>query len=231
MSYSPKGVLSVIKVDHLSKMFLNGEQYEHVLREVSFEVKKGDLVGIFGKSGSGKSTLLNILSGIETPSSGTVTIEGRKVSALSPKALTKWRGSNVGIVFQSFHLIPTLTLAENVMLPMEFSRNRKGKRQRALQLLEKTGLLMKADLYPDSVSGGQRQRTAIARALANDPPLIVADEPTGNLDSQTSTEIFRLFKILSEAGKTVVIVTHDLDFYDKVSRRFHVEDGTVYEAP
>lgn len=220
----------MIKVDHLSKMFLNGEKHEYVLKEVGFEVKQGELVGIFGKSGSGKSTLLNIMAGIETPSSGKVWIDGKNVSAFSNKALTKWRAANIGIVFQSFHLIPTLTLIENVMLPMEFSKNRKRKRQRAIELLEKTGLSKKADMYPDSVSGGQRQRAAIARALANDPPLIVADEPTGNLDSQTSEQIFGLFKILADAGKTVMIVTHDLDFYDRVSRRFNVQDGSVHEA-
>ncbi|USK35200.1 ABC transporter ATP-binding protein [Bacillus sp. F19] len=220
----------MIEVKNLSKKYPNGEHQEYALKDVQFVVNKGELLGIFGKSGSGKSTLLNILSGIEAPTTGTVKIDGKDIAGFSNRALTKWRGANVGIVFQSFHLIPTLTLVENVMLPMEFSKNRKRKRQRALNLLEQTGLLMKANQFPESVSGGERQRTAIARALANDPPVIAADEPTGNLDSQTSKEIFNLFQILAETGKTVLFVTHDLDFYGKVSRRLHVQDGSVYEA-
>lgn len=220
----------MIEVKNLSKKYPNGEHQEYALKNVQFEVNKGELVGIFGKSGSGKSTLLNILSGIEAPTSGTVKIDGKDIAGFSNKALTKWRGTNVGIVFQSFHLIPTLTLVENVMLPMEFSKNRKRKRQRALDLLEQTGLFMKANQFPESVSGGERQRTAIARALANDPPVIAADEPTGNLDSQTSREIFNLFQALAETGKTVLFVTHDLDFYGKVSRRLQVQDGSVYEV-
>ncbi|MCA1060260.1 ABC transporter ATP-binding protein [Rossellomorea aquimaris] len=219
----------MIEVKNVSKKFPNGEHQEYVLKDVQFEIKRGELVGIFGKSGSGKSTLLHILSGIDTPTSGTVQIDGSNIASLSNRALTKWRGKHVGIVFQSFHLIPTLTLVENVMLPMEFVNNRKRKRQRALELLEQMGLGMKADKFPASVSGGERQRTAFARALANDPPVIAADEPTGNLDSQTSKEIFKLFQELAESGKTVLFVTHDLDFYEKVSRRLHVEDGSVYE--
>ncbi|WP_226672061.1 ABC transporter ATP-binding protein [Rossellomorea aquimaris] len=219
----------MIEVKNVSKTFPNGEHQEYVLKDVQFEIEPGELVGIFGKSGSGKSTLLHILSGIDTPTSGTVQIDGSNIASLSNRALTKWRGKHVGIVFQSFHLIPTLTLVENVMLPMEFVNNRKRKRQRALELLEQMGLRGKANKFPASVSGGERQRTAFARALANDPPVIAADEPTGNLDSETSKEIFKLFQELAESGKTVLFVTHDLDFYEKVSRRLHVEDGSVYE--
>ncbi|MGG4489367.1 ABC transporter ATP-binding protein [Metabacillus idriensis] len=220
----------MIEVSDLSKTFPNGEELEYVLKDVHFELKKGELLGIFGKSGSGKSTLLNILSGIEAPASGTVRIDGVNIAGLSDRALTKWRGAHVGIVFQSFHLIPTLTLVENVMLPMEFSANRKRKRQRALELLDQTGILKKANMFPDTVSGGERQRTAIARALANDPPIIAADEPTGNLDSQTSSDIFSLFQMLARTGKTVLFVTHDLEFCDKVSKRLQVQDGSVLEV-
>ncbi|MGR3762960.1 ABC transporter ATP-binding protein [Rossellomorea sp. NS-SX7] len=221
----------MIEVKNVSKQFPNGEHQEYVLKDVQFEAKRGELVGIFGKSGSGKSTLLNILAGIEPATSGTVKIDGKDIAGFSNRALTKWRGKNVGIVFQSFHLIPTLTLIENVMLPMEFAGNRKRKRQRASELLEQMGLGMQANKFPGSVSGGERQRTAFARALANDPPMIAADEPTGNLDSQTSKDIFNLFQELADSGKTVLFVTHDLDFYEKVTRRLHVQDGSVYETP
>lgn len=221
----------MIEVKNVSKQFPNGEHQEYVLKDVQFEAKRGELVGIFGKSGSGKSTLLNILAGIEPATSGTVKIDGKDIAGFSNRALTKWRGKNVGIVFQSFHLIPTLTLIENVMLPMEFAGNRKRKRQRASELLEQMGLGMQANKFPGSVSGGERQRTAFARALANDPPVIAADEPTGNLDSQTSKDIFNLFQGLADSGKTVLFVTHDLDFYEKVTRRLHVQDGSVYETP
>jgi len=219
----------MIEVSHLSKKYLNGDALEYVLKDVQFQAGKGELIGIFGKSGSGKSTLLNILSGIESPTSGTVSINGITISGLPDRSLTKWRAAHVGIVFQSFHLIPTLTLVENVMLPMEFSSNRKQKRQRALELLAQTGMQKKASMFPDTVSGGERQRTAIARALANDPEIIAADEPTGNLDQETSSGIFSLFQGLASSGKTVLFVTHDLEYYEKVSRRLHVRDGSVYE--
>ncbi|WP_199738080.1 ABC transporter ATP-binding protein [Falsibacillus albus] len=220
----------MIQIENITKIFPNGEQQDYALNQVNFEILEGEFVGIVGKSGSGKSTLLNILSGIDAPSAGSVIINGTDISRLSSRKLAKWRNREIGIVFQSFHLLPTLTLVENVMLPMEFSKFRKKKRQRALKLLEDVGLLRKADFFPDSVSGGEKQRTAIARALANNPPLILADEPTGNLDSETAKEIFTLFEQLVTQGKTMVMVTHDQDLSNKVDRTLLVKDGQVREA-
>ncbi|PLR78186.1 ABC transporter ATP-binding protein [Bacillus sp. V3-13] len=223
----------MIELRNVSKVYGNGDDQFWALKNVCLSINKGEFVAVIGKSGSGKSTLLHVLSGIDTPTEGTISISGKTISNFPEKLLTKWRSLETGIVFQSFFLLQTLTLFENVMLPMEFSRSlsRKKRKERALRLLESVGLLHKAYLFPDSVSGGEKQRCAIARALANDPPLIVADEPTGNLDSENAEHIFSLFKNLSEQGKTIVMVTHDTDFSHRVSRSFIVKDGHVSEQP
>ena len=201
----------------------------HALREVNLQVKRGEFVAIIGKSGSGKSTMLNMLSGIDRPTSGEIWIGDTPVHTLDQDQLAKWRGRNVGIVFQFFQLLPTLTILENVMLPMDFcntipSRERK---RRALHLLEQVGISEQADKLPALLSGGQQQRAAIARAMANDPALLMADEPTGNLDSHTSEAILQLFKGLAASGKTIVMVTHERDITQWVSSVVKLADGQV----
>ncbi len=199
------------------------------LRGVDLEIDAGELVAIVGRSGSGKSTLLNLLGGIDRPSSGTVTVAGTALQDLTPHRLAAWRGRTVGIVFQFFQLLPTLTAAENVMLPMDLAgatpaRRRRG---RALDLLARVEVAEHADKLPFALSGGQQQRVAIARALANDPPVILADEPTGNLDSTTGATVFRLLGELARERKTVVVVTHERDAVCGVSRVVTLADGGV----
>ena len=201
----------------------------HALREVNLQVKAGEFVAIIGKSGSGKSTILNMLSGIDRPTSGEIWIGDTAIHTLDQDQLAKWRGRNVGVVFQFFQLLPTLTILENVMLPMDFcntipSGERKG---RALQLLEQVGIREQSDKLPTLLSGGQQQRAAIARALANDPALLMADEPTGNLDSRTADAILQLFKDLAASGKTIIMVTHERDFTQWVSSVVKLADGQV----
>jgi putative ABC transport system ATP-binding protein len=201
------------------------------LKQVDLQVKRGEFVAIVGKSGSGKSTLLNMLTGIDRPTSGEVIVGNTAVHRLSEGRLTKWRGKQEGIVFQFFQLLPTLSLLENVMLPMDLcgvyaSRERK---KRAQSLLDLVALNDQANKLPNAVSGGQQQRAAIARALANDPPIIVADEPTGNLDTQTAQAVFDLFAMLAANGKTIVMVTHDIDLAKRVDRAVLVADGRVID--
>ncbi|NJD54240.1 MAG: ABC transporter ATP-binding protein [Candidatus Methanoperedens sp.] len=201
----------------------------HALREVDLQVMPGEFVAVIGKSGSGKSTLLNMLGGIDSPTSGEIWIGDTQVHTLDQDQLAKWRGHNVGFVFQFFQLLPTLTILENVMLPMDFSnaipaRERMG---RAFGLLELVGIREQADKMPSLLSGGQQQRAAIARALANDPALLLADEPTGNLDSRTAEAILLLFKGLSASGKTIVMVTHERDITPWVSSVIKLADGRV----
>src|SRR5262245_43222912 len=202
------------------------------LKGVSLQVQAGEFVAVVGKSGSGKSTLINLIAGIDRPSSGEVEIAGTPVHALSQEQLAIWRGRNVGVVFQFFQLLPTLTVAENVILPMDFCNTYpvRERRRRALALLERVGIAEQADKLPSALSGGQQQRAAIARALANDPSLIVADEPTGNLDSQTTAAVLQLFAGLASEGKTVVMVTHERDV-TIVSRTIALADGAIIAEP
>ncbi|WP_066388041.1 ABC transporter ATP-binding protein [Neobacillus mesonae] len=222
----------MIKLENVTKIFPVGGEPYYTLDHVSFQIEKQEFVGIIGKSGSGKTTLLHIMSGIDTPSFGTVNINGTDISRLSPRELTKWRLHNIGIVFQAFHLIPTLTLLENVILPMEFASpfQKRQKKERAKELLASVGLADKWHLFPDHASGGEKQRTAIARALANDPPLILADEPTGNLDSENASHIFSLFQQLAANGKTIVMVTHDGDLAKQMPHTLELKDGQVISS-
>jgi putative ABC transport system ATP-binding protein len=198
------------------------------LSGIDIEIDRGDFLAIVGKSGSGKSTLINLLTGIDRASTGSITVSGEPVTGKSESALAAWRGRNVGIVFQFFQLLPTLTIAENVMLPMDLCGTYAGKRRvRALELLERVGIRDQADKFPSALSGGQQQRAAIARALANDPPLLVADEPTGNLDSRTADDVLGLFTDLSANGTTVVIVTHERDIAARVDRSIVLRDGVI----
>ncbi len=199
------------------------------LKEVDMGADAGEFVAVVGKSGSGKSTLINMITGIDTPTSGEVFVAGTPVHELDQEQLAVWRGRNVGVVFQFFQLLPTLTVAENVILPMDFCNTFpvNERRGRAISLLEKVGIAEQADKLPADLSGGQQQRAAIARALANDPPLIVADEPTGNLDSATSDAVMQLFANLASEGKTVLMVTHERDLTQYFTRSIALADGVI----
>lgn len=199
------------------------------LKGIDMQVDAGEFVAVVGKSGSGKSTLINVITGIDDASSGEVLVASTVVSKLDQEQLSIWRGKSVGVVFQFFQLLPTLTVAENVILPMDFCNTYpvRERRERAISLLEKVGIAEQADKLPAHLSGGQQQRAAIARALANDPPILVADEPTGNLDTQTSEDVMRLFSKLVEEGKTVVMVTHERDFSRYFTRTIMLADGQV----
>jgi putative ABC transport system ATP-binding protein len=202
------------------------------LRDIDLEISGGEFVAIMGKSGSGKSTLLNLIGGIDRPSRGEVMVAGVLLHQISENALARWRGKQVGVVFQFFQLLPTLTAAENVMLPMDFSdlRPARERRARALELLDMVGIADQADKLPASLSGGQQQRAAIARALANDPPLVIADEPTGNLDSVTAAAVLDLFRKLADLGTTVVIATHERDITRLIDRTIELADGMIVPA-
>jgi putative ABC transport system ATP-binding protein len=202
------------------------------LRDLSLEIGEGEFVAVIGKSGSGKTTLINLLTGIDSPTGGSIQIASTAVHSLSQEQLARWRGTSVGIVFQFFQLLPTLTVAENIMLPMDFCNRfaRRERRGRALHLLSNMGIADQANKLPGALSGGQQQRAAIARALANDPPLIMADEPTGNLDSRTAAEIMAFFAQLVHAGKTVVMVTHERDLRRHFARSITLVDGALGSA-
>jgi putative ABC transport system ATP-binding protein len=199
------------------------------LRDVSLEIGIGEFVAIVGKSGSGKTTLINLLTGIDSPTKGSIEIGKISVHELNQEQLARWRGKSVGVVFQFFQLLPTLTVAENVMLPMDFCNTfvPRERRERALHLLSEMGIADQADKPPSALSGGQQQRAAIARALANNPSLVVADEPTGNLDSRTAEEVMAFFASLVSAGKTVVMVTHERDLARYFARSITLTDGII----
>jgi len=222
---------SIIHLAQVTKTFHNGGSDVTVLKGVSLEVRPGEAVGVVGPSGSGKSTLINIIAGIDRPTNGEVIVAGQRVHALSENQLARWRGRNVGVIFQFFQLLPTLSVVENVMLPMDFGNvYRPRERQaRAMALLEQVGLADQAQKLPSSLSGGQQQRAAIARALANDPPLVLADEPTGNLDSKTAEGMFALFEQMVEAGKTLLMVTHDRAFAARLPRVIELRDGAILQ--
>ncbi|WP_212029811.1 ABC transporter ATP-binding protein [Metabacillus lacus] len=222
----------MIHLQNVTKIYSNGQQHQYVLNSISLQFTGSEFIGIVGRSGSGKTTLLHILSGIESPSYGSCKILGTDLSTLSEKKLSRWRAENIGMVFQSFHLLPSLSLLENVMLPMEFSSKykRKERKARALQLLNSVGLSEKANHFPDGVSGGEKQRTAIARALANDPPLLFADEPTGNLDSENAAAVLKIFSGLAKQGRTIIMVTHDPEVQNYTSRTISVKDGCVLDT-
>jgi putative ABC transport system ATP-binding protein len=222
--------MNLIELKNVSKIFETPAGQFTALSKVNLNVKRGEFLAVVGKSGSGKSTLLNMLVGIDRPSSGEVMIAGTPVHTLTQDQLAAWRGQRVGVVFQFFQLLPTLTVVvENVMLPMDFCNTYtpRERRSRALSLLEQLGIAEQADKLPADLSGGQQQRAAIARALANDPPILVADEPTGNLDSKTSHEVMQFFAALAKAGKTVVMVTHERDLSHYFSRSITLADGVV----
>jgi len=222
-------VAQAIQVSNVVKTYPLAAGEFIAIDHLSLDIAYGEFVAIVGRSGSGKTTLLNLLAGIDRPTSGTVRVAGADLGSLSESRLAVWRGRNVGLVFQFFQLLPTLTVVENVMLPMDFAKKIpvSDRRDRAHHLLERMGVDDQADKFPTMLSGGQQQRAAIARSLANDPPLLLADEPTGNLDSVTAGAVLELFADLNADGQTIVVVTHERDVRSIADRQVTLVDGRV----
>lgn len=220
---------SLVALINVKKQFEMAGRPIPVLNGINLQIRRGEFVTLLGKSGSGKSTLLNLVAGLDHPSSGSVKVDGIALEMLGEAELSRWRAHAVGVVFQFFQLLPTLTAFENVMLPMELIRSGSSdqRRQRARLLLEQMGLLEQAGQLPSALSGGQQQRVAIARALANDPPLILADEPTGNIDSQSAEVVLQVFSQLVQQGRTILMVTHDNYVAGHASRTILLADGAV----
>jgi putative ABC transport system ATP-binding protein len=221
----------LIRLADVVKTYDTGEVPFTALRGINLDVGEGEFIGLIGKSGSGKTTLINMITGIDRPTSGEVVIDGTPVHRLNENQLAVWRGKTIGVVFQFFQLLPTLTVIENVMLPMDFCNTftPAERPKRALHLLDQVEMADQANKLPAALSGGQQQRVAIARAIANDPPIIAADEPTGNLDSKTADAVFTLMERLVDEGKTIIMVTHDNDIAARVRRSLHVSDGEIVE--
>ena len=222
----------LIDIRDVTKDYLTDAGPFRALKSVSLQVDRGEFIAVVGRSGSGKSTLMNMITGIDRPTSGSLVIGGTNLPGLSESRVAQWRGRTVGVIFQFFQLLPTLTVVENVMLPMDFAGlwTAKERQERAMHLLELVELADQANKLPSSTSGGQQQRAAIARSLANDPPLIVADEPTGNLDSTTAEDVFTLFQTLVDEGRTIVMVTHDPDLAVRTRRTVHMVDGEIHDG-
>ncbi|MCP4538715.1 MAG: ABC transporter ATP-binding protein [Chloroflexi bacterium] len=220
----------LIDLQNVIKTYETGAGGVTVLKDITLSMQPGEFVGVVGPSGSGKSTLLNMITGIDRPTEGEVYVSGEAVHSLSENQLARWRGRHIGVIFQFFQLLPTLTILENVMLPMDFCKmyKRRERKERAMHLLEQVNIADQAHKLPNALSGGQQQRAAIARALSNDPSVIVADEPTGNLDTGTADEVFALFEDLVSQGKTMLIVTHDQGLSARVGRVIHLLDGCVH---
>ena len=220
---------TLIDLQSVFKSYETGAGEVPVLRDVNLQVGQGEFVGLVGPSGSGKSTLLNMITGIDRPSSGDIWVTGQRLNDMSENKLARFRGRHVGVIFQFYQLLPTLTVIENVILPMDFCRvgKRNERRGRAMELLELVGVPEIADKLPSQTSGGQQQRAAIARALANDPELLVGDEPTGNLDTVSAGLVLLLFEELVEQGKTLIMVTHDRELAKQVPRIERLYDGRL----
>jgi ABC-type lipoprotein export system ATPase subunit len=225
------GNQQLIECRNLVKTYRSAAGDFPALKDIDLQIGQGEFVAVIGKSGSGKSTLVNMITGIDRPTSGEVLVGDASVGTLSEGKLAQWRGRTIGVIFQFFQLLPTLTVIENVMLPMDFCHmySSRERRDRAMYLLEQVGVVEHAHKLPSAVSGGQQQRVAIARALANDPPILAADEPTGNLDSKTAESVFRLFERQVQEGKTILMVTHDRDLAKRASRTVMLSDGEIIE--
>ncbi len=221
----------LIELRQVVKQYRGAAGVVTALNGIDLQVRQGEFVVVLGKSGAGKSTLVNMIAGIDQPTSGQIRVAGVAVHALNEDRRAAWRGRAVGVVLQFFQLLPTLTVLQNVMLPMDFADRYpiRQQRERAMHLLDQMGIADHAHKLPSAVSGGQQQRIAIARALANDPPLLVADEPTGNLDSNTARSVFGVFQNLVTQGKTIVMVTHDKDLASQVGRTIRLADGEIVE--
>ena len=224
---SEDGPRDMVVLRNVTKAYPMGGRKVHALKDVSLTLERGVMASIQGTSGSGKTTLLNIIGAMDVPTTGTVKVAGQNLGHLSEEALTQFRGQNVGFVFQFFNLIPTLNAVENVLVPLMFAPD--PPIEHALGLLDRVGLKDRWDHKPGQLSGGERQRLAVARSLINDPPLILADEPTGNLDHQTGSEVLRLFDDLVKEGRTVMVVTHDPDVAGRGSVRYTLKDGILNE--
>lgn len=230
-STSTNGTLTpIVEVKQIKKSFTVGGTEIEILKGISMTVQPGEFVAIVGPSGNGKSTLLNMMTGIDRPSSGEVFVTGQPLHTMSENQMAIWRGEHLGIIFQFFQMLPSLSLMQNIILPMEFAGKytRNERRDRAMGLLDLVGLADQANKLPGMVSGGQQQRAAIARSMANDPPMIVADEPTGNLDAKTANEVFNIFYKLVESGKTMLMVTHDRSLASRIPRMVEVVNGLIH---
>ncbi len=220
----------MIEIENLIKVYRRGTIEVIAIRDISLRIENGEFVMLIGPSGSGKTTFLHLLGGIDRPTAGKIIVNGKNIAMMNDKELTEYRKREVGMVFQFFNLVPTLNALENVMLPMQFAGlGVTERKKRAKELLEKVGMLSREKHYPDEMSGGEQQRVAIAVALANDPSLILADEPTGELDTETGLKIIELFKELNDDGKTVIIATHDMRLLKYASRVLKIEDGKIHE--
>jgi len=224
--------MNVIELRGAARVYPTPEGPFAALAAVDLDLAAGELVAVVGKSGSGKSTLVHLIAGLDRPTAGTVRVAGTPLGELAEGALSAWRGRHVGVVFQFFQLLPTLTVLENVLLPIDLCGTLAPARARtrARALLDQVGIADQADKLPNALSGGQQQRAAIARALANDPEVVLADEPTGNLDSATADAVLELLRGLARAGKTIVVVTHDRDIASRADRMVTLVDGRVAEV-
>lgn len=229
---NPTAPSPLIRLRGVSKVYSNGAVDFPALKNVDLDVQKGEFLGIVGKSGAGKTTLVNMISGVDHLTAGEVRVGEVNVHSLNENRLARWRGQTMGIVYQSFYLLPGLSLLNNVMLPMDLCGNfrLRESREKAMQLLRAVGLEHHAAKLPAEVSGGQQQRVAIARALANDPQLILADEPTGRLDSRTAEHVFEIFQRLVDEGRTILMVTHDRTLIQRVSRSILIQDGELVNS-
>ena len=222
---------AVIKLKDIGKIYKMDDVTVQALKKIDLEINKNEFVAIMGPSGSGKSTLLHMIGCLDRPSYGKVILNGVDISKLNDAKLARLRGNEIGFVFQTFNLYPTLNALENVELPMMIvEKNKKERKQRAMELLKVVGLEERADHLPSQLSGGERQRVAIARALANDPEIILADEPTGNLDSKSGEEIMKMFVKLNESGKTVVVITHDQTIASHAKSIVRIKDGEIIRS-
>ncbi|HBW36258.1 ABC transporter ATP-binding protein [Desulfosporosinus sp. BICA1-9] len=219
----------LIDLHQVVKTYESSSQPFTALQDINLQIREGEFVAVVGKSGSGKTTLMNLLAGIDRPTVGGITVAGTQLHSLSESQLAEWRGRTIGLVFQFFQLLPTLTVVENVMLPMDFARivPATERQSKALDLLDRVGIRDKANKLPTTLSGGEQQRAAIARALANDPPILLADEPTGNLDSVTGEAVMKLFTDLNAEGRTILMVTHELDIMRSIRRQVVLMDGRI----
>ncbi|MGE5587848.1 MAG: ABC transporter ATP-binding protein [Clostridia bacterium] len=216
----------VIRIENLSKVYRRGQEKVHALADLSLQVEAGEFVAILGPSGSGKSTLLNIIGLLDRPTTGHISIAGRPIEKLSARELDVLRRKTIGFVFQQFLLVPTMTALQNVMLPMYFAGD-SAAREKAAGLLRRVGLDKRMLHLPSQMSGGEIQRVAVARALANSPSILLADEPTGNLDSRTAEDVFGLLREINQAGTTVIVVTHNAELAGSLPRTITIRDGRV----
>ncbi|MCD6577136.1 MAG: ABC transporter ATP-binding protein [Anaerolineaceae bacterium] len=220
---------AMIEIVGVTKIFDVGDTFITALDNICLSIDFGEFVSVVGRSGSGKSTLMNMITGIDHPSSGQIIVKGTHTHGLPENEMAVWRGKNLGIVFQFNQLLPTLSLLDNVMLPIQLVSNKiqDHQKDRALELLQAVNLWKKKDQYPAQLSGGEQQRAAIARAIANDPPILIADEPTGNLSSSETQQVMDIFKSMVDAGKTIIFVTHDPELAEKAERKITLSDGKV----